>query len=114
MDPYRSMLQAGVRMGGGSDSYVTPMDSLLGAHAAINRPNCEERLDAFQAFSLFTSGASRLSFDEGRRGTLEPGKEASFVVLERDPLDADPTSVRSIEVMGLYMRGIRVDPEDDE
>lgn len=104
-NPFGTMLRAGVPLGAGSDSYVTPMDSMLGAHAAMNRPNRDERLSAFEAFSLFTSGAARLTFDEARRGTLEPGKEADFVVLESDPLDADPSSVRSIAVEALCLKG---------
>lgn len=107
-NPFRSMLEAGIRLAGGSDSYVTPMDSLLGIHAAVNRPNRSERLDVFDAVSLFTSGGSWFSFDEGRRGTLEVGKDASFVVLESDPFDVDPASIKDIPVLGLFVRGERV------
>lgn len=107
-NPFRTMLEAGLTLGGGSDSYVTPMDSLLGIHAAVNRPNESERLSVFQAVSLFTSGASRLSFDESRRGTLEVGKEASFTVLERDPFDVAPSELKDIGVVGLFVRGRRV------
>jgi predicted amidohydrolase YtcJ len=109
-NPFRSMLEAGIRLAGGSDSYVTPMDSLLGIDAAVNRPNVAERLDAFDAVSLFTSGASWFSFDEDRRGTLEVGKDASFVVLESDPLDVDPTSIKDVPVAALFVRGERVAP----
>jgi len=107
-NPFRSILASGVHLGGGSDSYVTPMDSLLGIHAAVNRPNAAQRLDVFDAVRLFTSGVAWLSFDEGRRGTLETGKEASFVVLRDDPFGVDPARIRDIEVAGLYLRGHEV------
>jgi predicted amidohydrolase YtcJ len=107
-NPLHSMKEAGIRLAGGSDSYVTPMDSLLGIHAAVNRPNESERLDVFDAVSLFTSGASWFSFDEGVRGTLEVGKEASFTVLGADPFDVDPASIKDLPVLGLYRRGERV------
>jgi predicted amidohydrolase YtcJ len=109
-NPFRSMLEAGIRLAGGSDSYVTPMDSLLGIDAAVNRPNGSERLSVFDAVSLFTSGASWFSFDEARRGTLEVGKDASFVVLESDPFDVEPGSIKDIPVLGLFVRGARVTP----
>jgi predicted amidohydrolase YtcJ len=113
-NPFRTMLDAGLTLGGGSDSYVTPMDSLLGIHAAVNRSNESERLSVLQAVSLFTSGASRLSFDEARRGTLEVGKEASFTVLERDPFDVAPAEIKDIRVAGLFVRGRRVAGPQEE
>jgi predicted amidohydrolase YtcJ len=102
------MLEAGIPLAGGSDSYVTAMDSLLGIHSAVNRPNAPERLTVFDAVRLFTAAAARLSFDEATRGTLEPGKDASFTVLGADPFDVAPDTIRDISVEGLFMRGERV------
>jgi len=110
-NPFRTMLDGGLRLAGGSDSYVTPLDSRLGIHAAVNRPNVSERLPVFEAISLFTRDAAWFSFDEGRRGTLEPGKEADFVVLGEDPFEADASRLKDIEVVDLYMRGERVEAE---
>lgn len=108
-NPFRTMLRTGIALAGGSDSYVTPLDSLLGIHAAVNRPNVDERLPVFDAVSLFTAGAAWFSFDEHRRGTLERGKEASFTVLAADPFEVDASCIKDIRVMGLYMRGRRVE-----
>ena len=104
-NPFRTMLGAGIRLAGGSDSYVTPMDSLLGIHSAVNRPNEAERLDVFDAVSLFTTGAAWLSFGDASRGTLEEGKSADFVVLDADPFEVEPDYIRHIGVLALYMRG---------
>ena len=108
-NPHRTMLEAGIPLAGGSDSYVTTMDSLLGIHSAVNRPNESEQLQVFDAVALFTSGAARLSFDESTRGTLEVGKEASFTVLEGDPFEVSPAAIRDIRVAGLYLRGQKVE-----
>lgn len=107
-NPHRTMLEAGIPLAGGSDSYVTSMDSLLGIHSAVNRPNEGEQLDVFDAVGLFTNGAARISFDESRRGTLEVGKEASFTVLEDDPFEVAPDAIRDIGVSALYLRGKEV------
>ncbi len=107
-NPYRTMLASGVPLAGGSDSYVTPMDPLLGVHAAVNRPDAEERLTVHDALSLFTSRAAWFSFDEHRRGTLSPGKEASFVVLGADPFRVGAAAIRDIVVRRLVMRGNEV------
>ncbi len=104
-NPHRTMLAAGIPLAGGSDSYVTPMDSLLGIHSAVNRPNESERVSVFDAVGLFTSGAARVSFDESKRGTLEVGKEASFTVLDDDPFEVRPEAIRDIRVAALYIRG---------
>jgi len=81
------------------------MDSLLGIHSAVNRPNESERVSVFDAVGLFTSGAARVSFDESKRGTLEVGKEASFTVLDDDPFEVRPEAIRDIRVAALYIRG---------
>ncbi len=109
-NPYRTFLEAGVRLAGGSDSYVTPMDSLLGIHAAVNRPNAAERITVYDAVSLFTRGAAWISFDEGRRGTLEAGKEASFCVLDGDPFDVEPGRIRDIRSLRLFRAGVEITP----
>lgn len=107
-NPFRTMLDAGIRVAAGSDSYVTPMDSILGIHAAVNRPNPSERLTVFEAVSLFTTGASWLVFDEFRRGTLEEGKRADFVVLDSDPFSVATDRIRDVGVAGLYLGGKEV------
>ena len=108
-NPHRTMLAAGIPLAGGSDSYVTPMDSLLGIHSAVNRPNESERISVFDAVGLFTSGAARVSFDESKRGTLDVGKEASFTVLGGDPFDVRPDTIKDLRVEALYIRGKKVE-----
>ncbi len=110
-NPYRTYLDAGVRLAGGSDSYVTPMDSLLGIHAAVNRPNAAERICVYDAVSLFTRGAAWISFDDGRRGTLEAGKEASFCVLDADPFEVAPGRIRDIRSERLFRAGVEITPQ---
>jgi hypothetical protein len=107
-NPFRTMLASGVQLAGGSDSYVTPMDPLLGVHAAVNRPDADERLSVHDALTLFTSRAAWFSFDEHRRGTLTPGKEASFAVLGTDPFRVDPRAIRDVPVRALIVRGNEV------
>jgi len=108
-NPHRTMLEAGIPLGAGSDSYVTTMDSRLGIHSAVNRPNPAETMSVFDAIGLFTSGAARLSFDEDHRGTLEVGKDASFTALEEDPFEIAPDRLRDIGVAALYMKGKKVE-----
>jgi predicted amidohydrolase YtcJ len=39
-----------------------------------------------------------LTFEEGSKGTLEPGKLADIVVLSRDPLTIDPNEIMNVQV----------------
>ena len=56
--PFRSMLEAGVRLVGGSDAPVEQPDPLAGVRAAVDRSgwNLEESLEPWEALSLFADG----------------------------------------------------------
>jgi len=108
-NPYRTMLDAGIPIGGGSDSYVTPIDPLGGMAAAVDHPTARHRIEPAEALDLFTRGAAWLAFDEHRVGTLLPGSEASFTVLDRDPVVAEG-GAGSVAVLGVYLRGVRTAP----
>lgn len=109
-NPYRSMLDSGVPLGAGSDSYVTPIDPLGGMAAAAARPVPEHDIDPAEALALFTSGAAWLAFDEHRVGTLREGSEASFTVLDADPARKGARA-DEITVLGVYLRGEEAAPD---
>lgn len=102
---FRDILDAGVRIAGGSDSNVTPPDPLLGIHAAVNHPNPEQRISIHEALRMMTSDAAHGAFNEGRHGSLSPGKEASFVILERDPYTTPADELEHIQVLSTWHRG---------
>jgi len=96
--PLRKLIDAGLRVGGGSDSLVTPMDPLLGIHAAVNAPYDTQRLTRSEAVELYTIRAAELAFEEGRKGSLEAGKLADFVVLEQDIFQVPALEIKDVEV----------------
>ncbi len=93
---WRSLLDAGVRLAGGSDAPVADPDPLAGIHAAVTRQqpdgtppggwNPAERLTPQEALHLFTDWAAFSSFAEGWCGSIAPGKVADLTVLDGDPL----------------------------
>jgi predicted amidohydrolase YtcJ len=103
--PLRTMVEAGVLVAGGSDSYVSPIDPLLGVHSAVNHPNPQQRLSPLEALRLFTGNAARLAFQENETGTLEPGRWADLVVLEEDPLKAPRERIKDIPVRMTMVGG---------
>jgi predicted amidohydrolase YtcJ len=113
MNRFGSMMAAGLVVGGGSDSTVTPLDPFLqmAALRAHNLP--EESLAAAQALAAMTSGVAALAPQEGHRGPLVAGAWAEFCLLDRDPLEVDPEELLKTEVLGTWVAGRRVWPESE-
>ena len=84
-NPFRSLLDAGVKLAGGSDAPITPMNPLAGMAAAIHHPNPDQRLSPDEALALFTTGAASALRVDDRVGRLAAGMQADFVILTDDP-----------------------------
>lgn len=111
---WKSLLEAGVVVGGGSDSPVEDFAPLWGIHCAVNRP-CrdrgpwlpDQRLTPEEAVALYTTGPARLAGEEADAGTLEAGKYADLVVLDRDLFAVPHAEIKELTVE-LTMAGGRV------
>ncbi len=103
--PLRKMLDAGIVLGGGSDSDVTPMDALLGIHAAVNPPYPENAITPIEALRMYTTDAARVAFEEHRKGKISIGMQGDLVVLDQDPLTIDPTKIKDIKVLHTIHKG---------
>jgi predicted amidohydrolase YtcJ len=80
---YADLLEAGAPLAFGSD--CMPLDPLFGIHQTVNAPEERQRLSVTDALRAYTRGAAYAGFDEDRLGTVEVGKKADFVALERSP-----------------------------
>jgi predicted amidohydrolase YtcJ len=97
-NPYRQLLAAGVRLAGGSDAPITPIDPLAGVAAAVARSDPEHRLPVEEAVGLFTAGGARAAFQENDRGLLREGLRADLAVLGRDPRRVPAEEIGTIPV----------------
>jgi predicted amidohydrolase YtcJ len=108
--PFRSLLEAGVRLAGGSDCPVEPPDPLWGMTAACRRGGLtpSESLTGAQALGLFTDGVAA---GGGRPLPTQVGQPANFTVLGADPTD-HPAPHR-IEMLATVIDGVvfRGEPE---
>ena len=112
---WRSMLQRGIPLGGGSDTPVEPFDPIWGIHCAVNRTDRdgnpsggwhpEEKLTALEALRIYTMGGAYLSMEEDARGSIAPGKYADLAVLDRDILAVPPEEIRFIKNVMTVMDG---------
>ena len=96
--PYRTILDHGILIAGGSDSPVTAYDPLAGVQAAVDHPNPEQRVSPIEAIEMFTISGARIAFEEDEKGSLEPGKWADLVVLSDDPCVVRPDRIGQIAV----------------
>ena len=61
-----------------------------------------------QAIRFYTINNARLLFLEDRIGSLEEGKQADFVVIDRDLLTCPEDQIREVRVLATYLDGKRV------
>lgn len=110
---WKAMEDLGLRVSGGSDCPVEPFNVLDNMRAAITREDRagtmtylpEQALSVEQAIRLFTSDAAWASRDEAVRGTLEPGKLADLVVLDRDLFETEPRDFPKVRVLETVLNG---------
>lgn len=112
MFPCGSFIRAGVPVVGSSDCPVTFSNPLLNMHLAVNRttqsgqrigPN--ERITVAQALRMFTYSGAWVSFDEHKRGSLEPGKLADLAVLSAPLFNVPDREIRDVVVDMTYIDG---------
>ena len=104
-DPLGSLLEAGVPVGGGSDSYVTPMNPLYSIHCAANHSIPSERISAERAIQLYTIDNARLLFEENEKGSIETGKLGDLTVVDGDPTQVPREAIKDIGVAMTVIDG---------
>lgn len=122
--PYRTLFEQGVMVGGGSDHMqkigslrsINPYNPFLAMWTTLVRQprgseaplHPEQNLTREQAIRFYTINNAFLTFEETRKGSLEPGKLADFIVLDRDILSCPIDEVKNIQVEATYLGGARV------
>ena len=112
---WASLLKSGARPAFGSDFPVESHNPFLGIAAAITRQNAdgepaggwhaEQRLTREETLRAFTIDAAYAAFWEERVGTLEAGKLADFIVLDRDIMTCDPRDIADTKVLQTISYG---------
>jgi predicted amidohydrolase YtcJ len=128
--PLRSLFEAGVIVGGGSDHMqkigslraINMYNPFLGMATAITRKarwyegslHLEEALTREQALRFYTINNAHLMFSENKLGSLEPGKLADFVILDRDLLTCPEDQIVSTRALSTYIGGKLVFKSKDD
>jgi predicted amidohydrolase YtcJ len=111
--PYRTLLDQGIVISGGSDCRATPFPPRIGMWSAVNRIEKnsqkvlipEERISAKDALKMWTISGAYASFEENVKGSIAPGKYADMVVLDRDPLTIEADQLIEMKVLTTILGG---------
>jgi predicted amidohydrolase YtcJ len=119
--PYKTLFEQGVMVGGGSDHMqkigslrsINQYNPFLGMWITLTRQprwtdqplHPEQRITREQAIRLYTINNAYLTFAENQKGSLEKGKLADFIVLDRDILTCPLDEVKDTQVDETYLGG---------
>lgn len=104
----RTLIDEGITVAGGSDCHPChPYGPIHFIYHAINKGNFsyEDPLTLNEAIQLWTTNAAYVSFAEDRKGPLECGKLADFVILSNDPYKVSAKEINKIEVEKTFVGG---------
>ena len=117
---FRTLKDAGVKLSFGSDWPGTnaawyPAEPLLGIYAAVTRQTLdgkpaggwypEERIDLDTALRAYTINNAWAADEDRTKGSLSAGKLADFVILDRNPFDVQPNTLKDIRVLRTVVGG---------
>ncbi len=112
---WRSLLETGVKIPGGSDAPVESANPLWGIYAACTRHDhkgwpeggwhSEQKLTRLEALKMFTIDAAYAGFEEKIKGSLEKGKLADLVILSKDILNIPAKEILNTHVEMTILGG---------
>lgn len=112
---FRSLLDSGARLAFGSDWDVEPATPLGGIYAAVTRRTLddlnpggwvpEQKISVEEALRAYTIDAAYAEFTERTKGSLEVGKLADLVLLDRDITRVPPETIRDTSVLLTVVGG---------
>ncbi|WP_236208837.1 amidohydrolase [Pseudomonas tohonis] len=112
--PAHSLLQQGATLAGASDWPVSSPNPWAAMAQAVTREgekgvlNAEERLDRDTMFYAYTLNAARTIGQEKHIGSLAAGKQADFILLDRDVFTVDPKALAETRVLKTWFGGREV------
>jgi predicted amidohydrolase YtcJ len=115
ISPVKTALDKGVKITIHTDAPVALPNLMRVVWTAVERTSRsgqvngeEERLTPYQALKAITIWSAYQHFEENTKGTLEEGKLADLVILDRNPLKVAPETIKDIQVLETIKEGLSV------
>ncbi len=116
--PFRALQTAGARLAGGSDWSVSSVNPLDAIEVSVTRKDVgaaddtpawlpEQRLDLETAIAAYTSGSAYVTFED-ESGSLETGKLADLIVLDRNVFEGPARQIHDARVLWTLLEGREV------
>jgi predicted amidohydrolase YtcJ len=112
---WRRLLDSGAVLAGGSDFPVELPEPFHGLYAAVARQDRQgqpqdgwypdQAMTRAEALHAFTLGAAFAAHQENRLGSLEPGKWADFIVVDRDYFEIPVAEIDDTRVLQTWVGG---------
>lgn len=113
--PMKSIVDAGVVLVSGSDCPVEEPSVIMGLHALVDRNGFvpEQCISMMEALKTYTTNAAYAAFEENVKGSIDVGKLADFVILDKNPLDVPKNEIKDIQVLETIIRGKSIYKESE-
>ena len=105
MFPHRSFLDAGITVPGASDYGPGPFEPLMAIQSMVTRADykgrvwgANQKVTVDEAIRIATVNGAYASYEEKTKGKIMAGMLADFVILEKDPHDVPPETIKDIRV----------------
>ncbi|MEJ7759687.1 MAG: amidohydrolase [Gemmatimonadaceae bacterium] len=112
---FRSLTDAGAKIAFGSDWFVAPPTPLEGIYAAVTRRTLddmhpdgwipEQKIGVEDALRAYTRNGAYASHEEEAKGSIERGKLADLVLIDRDLTSVAPEAIREASVLMTIVGG---------
>ena len=113
--PFKSLLDGGAVLAFGSDWTVAPLDPVSGIYAAVTRATSdgknpggwvpEEKISLDDAIKGYTTGGAYAEFAEKDKGTIQSGKLADIIVLDKDLFKVPAEQLMDVKVVLTIVGG---------
>lgn len=114
---WKTLMDGGLSVSNGSDAPVEFPDVIAGIQCAVTRRTLnglenvyqpEEKCSVQEAIDSFTIKSAEASFEETIKGKIQEGMLADFVVLDKNPFEAEASNLKDISVSATYLGGKKV------
>jgi len=112
LSPMRTAIDKGLHPTNHTDFNVSPIDQLFVVWTAVNRVSRggevigpDQRVTPLEALKAITIDAAYQYFEEKTKGSIEVGKLADLVILDRNPLTVAPMEIKDIRVVETIKEG---------